>query len=164
VSGGGDGFDKTRRKLEEFERRMRQAHRKSLLLAAEVLQEKIKQTLSIPGTGRLYKPRGWTARLARKGTKRRANQDGRLHRASAPGEPPAVDTGFLRRSVVLNPQPDGRVRVGPAARYAAPLEFGTARILPRPFMQRSLDAASAEMTDVVVDALRAEAEKLAQED
>lgn len=172
---------------------LRVAHGKAVQRAALVLQAEIKRTLSTPGKGRLYKSRGVTSKLARKGTKKRARQ---MHQASAPGDPPAVDTGYLRASVVLNPQADGTVHVGPAADYAMALEFGTKRpkvsvrgrrgpsvnrkhlagvlrassaarsltqsvarkgrgvIAPRPFMQRSLDAATPAMTNVIVDDLR----------
>lgn len=170
------------------------AHKGAVKRAALVLQGEIKKTLSQPGRGRTYKSRGVTSRLARKGTKKRAKQE---HVASAPGDPPAVDTGFLRASVVLNPQSDGTVHVGPAAEYAAALEYGTqrpkvsvgarrgpsvnrkhlanvlrkasatrslvssvarkgpGRLAARPFMQRSLDAATPQMTDVIVADLRA---------
>lgn len=173
---------------------LRTAHRKAVLRAGLILQDEIKKTLKQPGRGRLYKSRGVTSKLARKGTKKRARQ---MHQASAPGDPPAVDTGYLRASVVLNPQADGSVKVGPAAEYAAALEYGTVRpkvgigarrgpsvnrkhlanvlrkasasrslvssvarkgtgrIAPRPFMQRSLDAATPQMKDVIVSDLQA---------
>ena len=68
-----------------------------------------------------------------------------LHRASAPGEPPAPDTGTLRRSAFIE-RTDRGVRVGVAMPYAAALEFGTTRagrdrktvILPRPFLRPAL--------------------------
>lgn len=145
-----------RRRVEEIAAALQAAHPGAVKHAADVLQEAIRHTLSQPGRGRLYKSRGVTSRLARKGTKKRTLQ---LHQASAPGDPPAVDIGFLRASVVLNPRSDGTVKVGPAAQYAAALEYGTqkgnGRIAPRPFMQRSLDAAAPAMKDVIVEDLRA---------
>ncbi len=104
--------------------RLAKSHGPAIAKAALVLQGSIKQTLSQPGRGRTYKAAGVLSKLARKGTKKRAKQE---HVASAPGDPPAVDTGFLRASVVLNPQSDGTVHVGPAAEYAAALEYGTIR-------------------------------------
>jgi phage gpG-like protein len=108
--------------LDAVTERLRKAHRASIKRAAPVLQGEIKLALSRPGTGRTYKSWGVTSRLARKGTKKRLKQE---HRASSPGEPPAVDTGFLRASVVINYEGDGTARVGPAAKYAAALEYGT---------------------------------------
>src|SRR5690606_34035352 len=61
--------------------------------------------LSRPGTGRVYRRRGV------------------VHRASAPGEPPAVDTGALRASSGLDTV-GAAVRVGVGESYAEPLEFG----------------------------------------
>lgn len=83
------------------------------------------------------------------------------HRASAPGEPPAVDTGRLRGSISTNwsgsgmakgstegvargedgvGQPDAKedmftVVVGTNVPYASFLEFGTRNMAPRPFMR-----------------------------
>ena len=66
------------------------------------------------------------------------------HQASSPGEAPAVDTGFLRSSigVRMTGQTSAEVTVG--AEYGAGLEFGTAHILPRPFMVPAADAARPE--------------------
>lgn len=67
----------------------------------------------------------------------------RTHVASAPGEPPATDTGFLRNSIQSSPkvkrtaqQVVGEVGIG--AEYAEFLEKGTRRMKPRPFVERTL--------------------------
>jgi len=75
--------------------------------------------LSRPGTGELY---------------------GR-HRASAPGEPPAPDTGRLRAATQADEQVrrDGEDFVGRVVantEYAAALETGTERMAARPFLSR----------------------------
>lgn len=78
-----------------------------------------------------------------------------LHRASAPGDPPAPDTGTLRRSAFIERTETG-VRVGVAMAYAAALEFGTTRagrnrktvILPRPFMRPALAAVQSQLGSV----------------
>jgi HK97 gp10 family phage protein len=60
------------------------------------------------------------------------------HRASAPGEPPAVDTGRLRNSIdyALGTESTGAyVDVGTNVDYAPPLEHGTSRMAARPFMR-----------------------------
>jgi hypothetical protein len=81
-----------------------------------------KTLLSQPGSGRLYQ-RGKTVE----------------HRASAPGEPPAPDTGRLRASVttevVRGPnEVTGYVAVN--TEYAAALELGTEKVKPRPYLSR----------------------------
>lgn len=122
--------------------------------AALVLEEEIKETLSHPGSGIVYKSRGIRSSLARKGTKRRAKQE---HRASAPGEPPAPDIGELRQTI-------GRQRVGRAVLVgsplpqAVPLNFGNLQsggsLKPRPFMERSLAAAIPRMSRAMQRAMR----------
>ncbi len=96
-----------------------------------ILEKDVKEMLSVPGTtgprsGEEY-PRG------KAGVK--------IHVASAPGEPPAVDTGTLRRSVVsvIESGSAGRfVRIGPSAlvEYAEELEFGRPpKLKPRPYLR-----------------------------
>ncbi|MEO0955682.1 MAG: hypothetical protein AAFY12_11865 [Pseudomonadota bacterium] len=77
--------------------------------------------VSEPGQGRVYRRRS------------------RVHRASAPGDSPALDTGFLRASISSDVvrSPAGIVgRVKASAAYAAFLEFGTERMAARPFLSR----------------------------
>ena len=66
----------------------------------------------------------------------------RQHTASAKGEPPASDTGFLVGSISSNVKKRGTSVVGQiiaSASYAPHLEFGTSTIRPRPFMQPALE-------------------------
>jgi hypothetical protein len=73
--------------------------------------------LSQPGAGKVYK----------RGKKK--------HRASKPGDPPAVDTGNLRRnrSREVYETPSGALGVlGLNMEYAEALELGTEKIEPRP--------------------------------
>lgn len=63
------------------------------------------------------------------------------HRASAPGEPPAPDTGRLRNATQADPdvKRDGQDYVGRVVantEYAAALEKGTERMAARPFLSR----------------------------
>jgi hypothetical protein len=64
-----------------------------------------------------------------------------FHRASAPGEPPAVDSGALRASVTYDVArtPQGwEARVGTPMRTGRLLEFGTSRMRPRPWLRVAL--------------------------
>ena len=77
--------------------------------------------VSKPGTGRVYQRRGTT------------------HRASAPGESPALDTGALRNSIrseVVRTATGFVGKVIASASYAQALEFGTEKMAPRPFLSR----------------------------
>lgn len=86
-----------------------------------------------------------------------------LHRASAPGESPAPDTGTLKRSAFIERTEKGS-RVGVAVAYATALEFGTVRagkdrnitILPRPFMRPALAAVKSNLGDVFVSRIKRE--------
>lgn len=62
-------------------------------------------------------------------------KDGRatVHQASAPGQPPAVDTGTLRASIAWTYDKAQKVAIiGTPVEYAPYLEFGTNNIAPRP--------------------------------
>jgi len=66
------------------------------------------------------------------------HQPKRTHRASAPGQAPATDTGALVRSI----QADIRGRSAEVAAnvdYAVYLEFGTQDMEPRPFLFPALE-------------------------
>ena len=90
----------------------------------------LRETLSQPGRGRQYG----------------------AHRASAPGDPPAVNRGVLRnavQAVQLDPLTWAVGVVGnikhpdsgsPMSVIAPALEFGTRRVAARPFVRPTLDA------------------------
>lgn len=64
----------------------------------------------------------------------------RTHKASAAGEPPATDTGFLVSNIFLNVDTDGLgASVESRADYSSFLEFGTSKMGARPFMQPALE-------------------------
>jgi hypothetical protein len=66
---------------------------------------------------------------------REYTRGGKPHIASAPGEPPAIDTGNLANSIShqMVGSHTGEVSVG--AEYGLVLELGGARMEPRPFAQ-----------------------------
>ena len=75
-------------------------------------------------TGRIYRRRGIE------------------HQASAPGEPPATDTGELIASISSDAVLEGDEVVGflqATAPHAVHLELGTRRMAARPFMSPSVD-------------------------
>ena len=67
----------------------------------------------------------------------------RTHTASAQGEAPANDTGFLVSQITTNVKTRGNgVVVGQiisSAPYSKALEFGTTNMMPRPYMQPALE-------------------------
>lgn len=83
-------------------------------------ENKLKQELSYPGTGIAYMK----------------TKDGKWHIASAPGQPPAPDTGNLRSSIRVDVTSNNNsleIALKNIAPYAEGLETGTDNILPRPF-------------------------------
>lgn len=106
-----------------------------LVAAGLVLERAWKLKLSHPGTGRIYK-RGQVS-----------------HQASAPGEPPAVDTGALRSSIGHEVIGDV-LRVGSALDYSAYLEFGTPKMEPRPSARESLAEVRDQMTNAIIFELK----------
>lgn len=86
-------------------------------------------------SGRLYR-RGRTA----------------MHQASAPGEAPAVDTGFLTNSIQVATTGPLTAEIQIPAEYAAYLEFGTRRMAPRPYVQPAIDAITAKNAGILSSA------------
>lgn len=67
----------------------------------------------------------------------KVSKSGKPHTASAPGEPPAIDTGALVNSITTESPSEYVREVGTAMEYAQHLEFGTpgGKIAPRPFIR-----------------------------
>jgi HK97 gp10 family phage protein len=89
-------------------------------------------------TGRIYRRRGTT------------------HRASAPGEAPASDTGRLVNSITTTynlEQLSGTVQAG--TEYAPWLEFGTSKMEPRPFMRPALMENAEAVLEGIASEIRA---------
>ena len=61
------------------------------------------------------------------------------HTASAPGEPPATDTGALASSIARVSGKPGAA-VGTALEYGKHLEFGTTDMKPRPWLFPALES------------------------
>ena len=128
---------------DEMDRELRTAIGELVDLTTTDLQREITVTLSRPGTGREY-------RVARGQASGNLRQRG-IHRASAPGQPPAADTGTLRRSWQQGgmsniDESDGvgtsanpTKRLGSNLPYARFLEYGTMHIAPRPYVRSSVE-------------------------
>lgn len=120
-----------------------------------------KQTLSEPGTGKLYEA---GLRFITKGGKviPIRDEEGRLapHKASAPGSAPAVDTGTLRNSIDTDAPAPLERRVGSGNKVATWLHFGVFDhpgnivIEPRPHGTIALNAARDDMTKAFAAQLR----------
>lgn len=82
------------------------------------------------------------------------------HQASAPGEPPATDTGRLLNAIAgdleTSDKQNGFVRgfIRAATEYAGYLELGTRRILPRPFLVPAIERNRAAIQAFMANAVR----------
>lgn len=63
----------------------------------------------------------------------------RTHRASAPGEAPAGDTGELARRITAEKERELRWSVGADLPYGRYLEFGTMKIAERPWLRPAIE-------------------------
>lgn len=125
-----------------FDAKVRQACQRAVIAGTEmVIAEGSRLLASPPKTGRIYE----------------RDNPRRIHQASAPGEAPATDLGFLIASsearYPADPNPNLiRGVANWAADYAADLELGTMKIAPRPYARPALDTVSPEF----LAAMRAE--------
>lgn len=148
------------------------ASKDAIWKAGARLERELKQELSKTGTGREYKTGAKAARYA-------------IHRASASGQPPAVDTGRLRASVTHNvtskpgselPDPGGsktkvKGHVGTNVEYGAYLEFGVSSmhpfgnvnavssIEPRPWLYVTVSRNANEVAGIIRESLENAIEK-----
>ena len=82
------------------------------------IEARWKGSLSGPRTGREYRKSGYKTVI--------------IHRASAPGEAPATDTGNLAASIYSRMTGTTRGEVGSTAECAPVLELGGGKMAPRP--------------------------------
>lgn len=106
-----------------------------------LMKNKVKEyvtrgTLMVQNTAKESIMKGGTGRMYEKYEPRRS------HRASAPNQPPASDTGFLVSNITMDvdAKVDGSVvgQIISSAPYSKHLEFGTVNMTERPFMQPAL--------------------------
>lgn len=74
------------------------------------------------------------------------------HRASAPGEAPATDTGRLQGAITTGVLTFPLKVIGKVIAqtvYAGPLELGTKRIKPRPFLRPPIDNNRAKLLRII---------------
>jgi len=130
--------------LTQFSAALKRRIEANLVIAGEVVATEVRRNIQTsPRGGRTY-------------VKTHPN---RTHTASAAGESPATDLGFLVRSIQVEPDLQNlRVRIislHSIAPYAKRLEFGdlSAGLAPRPFMFKGLQAKKKQAVSIVKNAL-----------
>lgn len=147
--------------IEEIEQKARQRGYE----AANVLTNEVKKVLSGQRSGRIYrvnktggKPKKSTGKSKKR--KRKSKRGGIVYTASAPGEPPALRFGTLQKSfkrrtygdkigsnLVVHAITESDLQVN-GYLLGDLLENGTKRIAPRPFVQKTIDAALPKVTEI----------------
>ena len=113
------GVKKALQSLKSLEKDLEEPFREVIKGGAQLIRgEAIKSIQTGPKSGRTYEkynPR-------------------RTHRASAPGQSPASDTGNLVRNIRVVQENKDLIKVESNASYSQFLEFGTSKMLARPFL------------------------------
>jgi len=74
----------------------------------------------------------------------------RTHRASAPGQAPASDTGNLVSKIIVKQKTKNITNVESNADYSAFLEYGTSKMEPRPFMLPAFEKSKKPIINAVL--------------
>lgn len=130
--------------LTQFSAALKRRIEANLVIAGEVVATEVRRNIQTsPRGGRTY-------------VKTHPN---RTHVASAAGESPATDLGFLVRSIQTEPDMQNlRIRIlslHSIAPYAKRLEYGdlSSRLAPRPFMFKGLNAKKQQAIRIVQNAV-----------
>ena len=139
------GLEEATKALKSLEKDLEQPFREVIAGGAQLIRgEAIKSIQTGPKTGRIYEkynPR-------------------RTHRASAPGQAPASDTGNLVRNIAVKMESRDQVAVVSSAPYSQFLEFGTSKMLPRPFLFPASEKSTKKIVQVLIQKLNKVAESL----
>lgn len=112
-------------KLEALARSMDTSNDQLIRSIASNVEAVVKTSMK-PGNYRVYK----------------RTKSGRVHRSSAPGNPPAPDTGALKTNITVVKKGHGRYWVQDGVEYGIYLELGTSRMAARPFMVPAIERAA----------------------
>lgn len=126
------GLDAILAKLDKASENVERAVEKGLTAVAyDAMALAQASILRGPKTGRIYK------------------RETRSHQASAPGEAPANDLGFLAQSMRVDVVSRTAVDLKNSASYAIHLEYGTRKMAPRPFMRPAAELAGKYGSDKI---------------
>ena len=119
----------------------------SMLKYGNSVAEGIKRQILIGATQVRNDAISSIAQGAKSGRVYRKYNPNRVHKASAAGEAPATDTGFLVSQINLEMDVDRfGASVDSKAPYSSFLEFGTSQMSARPFLQPALEINKKKIT------------------
>ena len=138
------GIKEALKSLKALEKDLQEPFREVIKGGAQLIRgEAIKSIQTGPKSGRTYEkynPR-------------------RTHKASAPGQAPASDTGNLVSQIMS--VADGKdTLVESRAEYSKFLEFGTSKMLPRPFLFPASEKSTKKIVQVLIQKLNKVAQGL----
>lgn len=84
----------------------------------------------------------------------------RTHRASAPGQAPASDTGNLVSKIIVALKDKDHTEVQSNAHYSAYLEYGTSKMEPRPFLLPAFEKSKKPIVMAVFNRVKRKVEEL----
>ena len=135
------------KKFDSLKKDLEQPFREVILGSAQLIRgEAIKDIQTGAKSGRIYEkynPR-------------------RTHRASAPGQSPASDTGNLVRNIIVRQVDIDNVAVESNATYSSFLEFGTSKMLARPFLFPATERSRPKIAQAVFNRVKKEIQKIAK--
>lgn len=110
---------------------------------AVLITNRAKESMTEPKSGKRVPP----------GQGSRGGHPWQKRQRSAPGQPPAVQTGQLRASVTyIKPRPLTR-HIGTNVKHGRYMEFGTRNILPRPWLRPAFDREKDKLAKFMKDAV-----------
>jgi HK97 gp10 family phage protein len=84
----------------------------------------------------------------------------RTHRASAPGQAPASDTGNLVSKIIVALKDKDHTEVQSNAHYSAYLEYGTSKMEPRPFLLPAFEKSKKPIINAVFNRVKRKIEEI----
>ena len=139
------GLEEATKALKSLEKDLEQPFREVIAGGAQLIRgEAIKSIQTGPKTGRIYEkynPR-------------------RTHRASSPGQAPASDTGNLVSQIMVNQKSPDEILVESNATYSSFLEFGTSKMLARPFLFPATERSRPKIAEAVFNRVVKEIQRL----
>ena len=141
------GIKKAMQSLKALEKDLQEPFREVIKGGGQLIRgEAIKSIQTGPKSGRTYEkynPR-------------------RTHKASAPGEAPASDTGNLVSQIRVKEENKDLVKVESNALYSSFLEFGTSKMLARPFLFPATERSRPIIVQAVFNKVKQEIQKIAK--
>ena len=86
----------------------------------------------------------------------------RQHRASAPGQAPASDTGNLVSKIIVKQKTKNITQVESGADYSKYLEYGTSKMEPRPFLFPAFEKSRDKIVKAVFNRVKTAIDRIAK--